>query len=697
MRMLSRMGCLVHQQLVTPTKRFPHRLLKVCLNPEEEAPKVLATRECIYDQFTHDFLAAYPAEQLSSPDAVHTLQTICHCQPTDTVQIEESHGRVSRLLKSQSVQTHNLSLPFLNAQQVCFKHRARESNITTALAARADPARATPQLPQQPSASGKRQVAKRKKGGGGTWRALISHLTKGQKGKADFSALAQKYKELKQQPTEEFASIVSQGEAATKYHKLTGGSGFGPPTRQARRRRIAALPSLPGPSGTLLPATYSLLPSSSQSASTSPWSLPISVQLTEVRRQVKATKQPQKTKELEDLGVLKRFAEEAQPSLMEELLNSFQGSLPMVQGLHIAPNTSFLACDVVFNPGREGEKVASWAWKHAQTCNLRSTLSNDWDRQQQSKQHDAQAALPEDLPVPTLCSQHGLCLCTGIGRQVFALRNAFLKAQKACLQRADVTRKGLLMDGFVVAQLIKGPSVETKPKSSWGSRIGQVPGHGLEAGAMQTREQFQTDVVWVHIGLQYLKPYRPTFQVLEVHQELPAQRTQLQQTGFFCTDTELFYHIPLDHQWSVHFHTMVSTVAPLGSLEPRFCVVERLTPEPVPLATSRKRGPRGPRRGSARAVRAKQPQDWLNMLLRALRQLKAQSRLAQPLPRPLLRKPAATQSQTKPRLTSMKRLQATMTSCAGLMSKCSHWSTVQGEQEEVAWSSSSKTRKRWKP
>ena len=269
MRMLCRVGCLIHQQLVVPTKKFPHRLLKVALDPEKEAARVLSL-----DTFSQDFLKLYPGQKLSSPESRHTLMALCQSQPTDTVQLEQSLGRVSRLLKSQSVQTHNLSLAFLNAEQMCFKHRRRATGTHSLLDEASSAARMQAKEKQGQPSSQKEHSSRAKRGGGGSWRALVNQYPKGRSGKPDFQALAQQYKQLLAEPTEEFAAITSQGEAATQHHRETGAPGFGATSRQVRRKRIAALPGVPGPSGSILPAATSLLPTSAEGNVAHCWTTP---------------------------------------------------------------------------------------------------------------------------------------------------------------------------------------------------------------------------------------------------------------------------------------------------------------------------------------------------------------------------------------------------------------------------------------
>ena len=57
----------------------------------------LATKSCVLDGFAAGFLELYPQEAEQGLEAQTVLQTLSMCVDTDTVRIEEGHGRVHRL------------------------------------------------------------------------------------------------------------------------------------------------------------------------------------------------------------------------------------------------------------------------------------------------------------------------------------------------------------------------------------------------------------------------------------------------------------------------------------------------------------------------------------------------------------------------------------------------------------------------
>lgn len=102
--------------------------------------------------------------------------------------------------------------------------------------------------------------------------------------------------------------------------------------------------------------------------------------------------------------------------------------------------------------------------------------------------------MPDALPKETDCMRAGQCVCTGAGRQLAAFRNRFLQAMKTMFRPGTDMRK-LLLSGFVVAHI-----------------VGRPGGEGAGDGAA---EPDQGTHLWLHVGLMYLSPYRPTFMRVE--------------------------------------------------------------------------------------------------------------------------------------------------------------------------------------
>ena len=104
-----------------------------------------------------------------------------------------------------------------------------------------------------------------------------------------------------------------------------------------------------------------------------------------------------------------------------------------------------------------------------------------------------------------------------------SFRQAFLAALKAVFPRERPTDRALLLDGCVVVAL-EGKE-QRAAESAWDAICQGV----LEEEG--NKRQLEDGIVWCHVGLHYLRPYRPTPQVLEEVETLPNGRVVLTQTG----------------------------------------------------------------------------------------------------------------------------------------------------------------------
>ena len=114
-RMIARMGALVHEQLVLPTRRHPLEMLKQLNRGPVEGGQVAHTKMCLLDDWSSKMLDSFPGKKLWSEEAQALVNLLLTSTATETVAIEWGHGRVSRMLGNQGGQTHSPSMDFLNA------------------------------------------------------------------------------------------------------------------------------------------------------------------------------------------------------------------------------------------------------------------------------------------------------------------------------------------------------------------------------------------------------------------------------------------------------------------------------------------------------------------------------------------------------------------------------------------------------
>ena len=163
----------------------------------------------------------------------------CHTPP-DTVRVEQGHGRVNRLLRAQSVQTQTPSLGFTNAQLLCRQVQARLSPSVQEALEPSDTDTHPPLAAASQAEVGAEVSVKKRKGGGGMWRAFVSQRVRGQAGKVDFKALSEEHRHLKSTAAGELEEVSKLGQAGTARHRESGQAAFGPRSREVTRKRATA-------------------------------------------------------------------------------------------------------------------------------------------------------------------------------------------------------------------------------------------------------------------------------------------------------------------------------------------------------------------------------------------------------------------------------------------------------------------------
>ena len=590
-RMLSRLGAMVQELLIAPTDKFPLKFLQLFWSGRDGQEKLRDLKACCQDSFSSFFLSSFPGEQIFSDDADVTFASIVQQAATDTIGIEWGHGRVSRLLKASSSQTHTPSLPFLNGQFLAMKHKHRRQSTTSARAA--EQTAVAPLKGQEDDQEDKVKVGKHSRGGGGAWRAFVSHRTKGQRGKADTSSLAVEYRKAKEDQSAEYIRSLEVGAAATKKHREVGGPSFGEATRAIRRRRLTESMASQRLAG-------AAAPSSSTSVQLNPpenFLQALTGDFDQQLRQIRSgVRQESKLKRLvfsKTLEELQGFLDKNEAMVREKILSALPGAVPWASSLHLLPQVGMEVLEVAFDSVDKALAIASWASANSRSSNLKSTLEQHWLQTNDMVRHSKQEELPPSGKGASKCQVYGHCFCDAEHKLVWRLRNRFLQSLKAAFAPANVDQKKALLEGYIVV-LLEGQAPDTSALAP----------STLEAAAdllgAETAEKkwYEQERVWLHIALMYLKPYRPTFQLLQQVQVEADGKVQLKQTGKFLTEFDLWFSLSLEQAWTVRYCRMLSTQAPVMELAPACCIVKLLSSDnealwPLPARARRPRRARG--------------------------------------------------------------------------------------------------------
>ena len=566
-RMSSRAGCLVEELLMRPARSSTHRLLRLVSHPHaQEAQAILETRQCCQDDLVKKHLQLYPDEQLLSQDSLAALTTLALLAATETVGVEWGHGRVHRLVKKSSVQTHTPTTAFVGAQWLCQRavHRGKQTlsppEASKPVAQAAPSASALPVLEERP--------AKKRRGGGGAFRAFVSQATRGQKGSPDLGDIAQQYQTAKAQASPAYLEAQRVGAAATERHRSTTATSFGPKTRAARKaallqflRKRALAPHLPIDMG------MQIEPSSPEGEMAS-WRIALSGEMTQVRREVIATSRAKRQQVKDRAQRLASRSQEQQPLLRNLIYQVFPDLLSLGSHLQWAPmNRGLQPVHVVFDIKDRSQAIASWALGNSRWSNLNQQLQTWWQRQHSAIMEEGpEAPVPKDLTSD--CCRLGFCVTSEFGMEANDFRLSLLKHLKQQFPRRDVEQHHLLLDNHIVLELIES-TVTVDPDDPWADVADEL----LREAQPEQHSGLLSSPVLLHVGLLYLKPYRPSFQRLVKGQDMPGGRMECLQTGEFFSDIGLAYQLNLKSKWSVRLHQVVSSRAPLAKLNPRRCVL----------------------------------------------------------------------------------------------------------------------------
>lgn len=127
-KVLSRMGCCVHELLRHPHEQLPYQLFLLLWEPDL-AESLLAKPACLWDAWSSKMRSEHPS--LIGEDFMAKLGLIALMHWKDISRIEAKHASVRRLLFLASTHTHALSLEELSGQW-CFlqvRRRTRRSTI----------------------------------------------------------------------------------------------------------------------------------------------------------------------------------------------------------------------------------------------------------------------------------------------------------------------------------------------------------------------------------------------------------------------------------------------------------------------------------------------------------------------------------------------------------------------------------------
>lgn len=550
-RLLSRMGCAVHELLYRVHDRFPYRLF-LLLEDATLAEVFAEAKECELDSFTSAFLRRFPGEDgLKTDEARACLQAIARNLKLDIGEIESKHASLRRLLKGVPL-AKRMSAQVLSATWACSRFSKRQCKCNGQGVNR-----------ELKKAKGKIKAGKQKRRvhGRTAFQAFVAEASAGTK--ADFKALYRRFQDLPDDERKRFskAAAVSRTCArSTSERKVKPfGMSLQAAARCARLRRKSALwqqhRSAMSEAVRVKTICSQILASGADAQSA----------VRQATSEARFDQMQIRQRDEACAQTLKEFRK-THTTAESEAAASLVSAMPsLAAGLVRSPMASGHAFDFAPDSAAWAQQVLSFASKKPR-ANVSAALLMDWERRTRTISQAGLEPLPAETKeekIANQCRVAGVCVCNERGKM---LKNFCARLLSQCLKvRCGPGTEGRqsLMDGrlFLALQPMPAPEKGVLAPSL-------APGSCLS--------HLQDIELWLHIGMMYLSPYKPTFQkmVLATSSEHHPPSAHLVGTGEFVSLHPAFEDVRLDCLWWAHLCVLVETVRPVGKVRPKDAYVK---------------------------------------------------------------------------------------------------------------------------
>lgn len=542
-------GAMCEQLLAAPHRRYPFKVFGLgCVEGADLETALVNERPCVLDSWSLSFRTHF-AGRLNGADAAAELDAVARLVHTDTAQIEARHSGIRRRVLKSSLQTHLQRVQHASSDFVC----ARLASQGDAPKAQDEQAEEADQ--ERLQLQGHRGQ-KRKRGGGGPWRAWCHLAASGQRRRPDWSELSLQYHALS---AETRAELEEVGALATVAHRH-GHAGFGPTTRQAQRSRVkrlraeqkdramaearSELEQLCNDGQDVGQALAPHMPDNNMDmvvAYMPSWDEFVSSTRAEAAR----------------MDLRRRCMD----AVLSEALSSWRAAIPDDCGRHLC--TALPAGPMSLEPApQSGSFDRCWTWRFPGCLQIVSNalavrgetragkaLSNALAEDSNNHQHlicaKDVAPIVEKRRPSSICVDAGFCLCDASGRVVHFFGSRLLGTLKAACP-PDSGNRALLVGCCIGLMLIGVPVPEAGSASS-------------EVGVHTTSEA----IAFVHVSLQYLSPFRPTFQRMSV-ERISEQSVQCRARPEWVTFWDFMREFDTQRQWTMRILSLSDTFEPVA-------------------------------------------------------------------------------------------------------------------------------------
>ena len=525
-----RSAAVVYELIVRSLIAYPQRLFKVLDDPSFSETIMADYRKgCMLDGFSRSFVEMYSsAGELQSEPAQLILRCARKCLDTNTFSTERLHSANLRHQQAR-IQTHGIELPDLAAVHTCLAGPAwMRSFEQTCESEGAAGERHHPQpsmrlrrhtlVRKRPAARRRKgnKTGKRRPGAGGPWRAFIHDKKLKGQFRGFTAELGAEYKQLSPQKRAHLADLGLRGTLA---HRLGVRAFPKPPPQPSEQSSHSALPAAGNGSGGSVPAAA---PATRAPAS------PIAG----VKQTVKDFKQ-QLSSQPDDLRL--RDLDALTNECAALLLHHHNNSMPLCQPYCPPSDAATYMC------------APAWATSvHDIGCQINAATVVDRMVQSGQKfslldgavswQRKHLGAFTRPFPEPqapqaSSCFKAGVCHC---GRDLVWRR-------RFQMQAAAVVKRLFIAGSKARERLTSGRSILW-----WAAASGDF-------------DQY------THVSLQYLKPWRPTFTLLQRVAQDEFRIRGRDGAVFLQSFLEFTFDLTMDVAWSVQELAITDTVRPCAN------------------------------------------------------------------------------------------------------------------------------------
>jgi len=549
-KILSRMGCAVEENLREPHSRFPVKLF-LLLSDDSFAEEFVGAKACELDPFSQHFIRVFAGEGLSSPDALAVLRATALVWKLDISGVEARHAAIRRLLDASGQQTHKMASRTVSAMWACAQLAARQSGSHGLGIKKVQlKSRARLGMPK-----------KARRGGRSAWQAFVSETSKGQH--ADFRSLHAAFRALPPEQVQRLrlkAQLASKAAAGSRVRRVwpfrNRVANAIAAARQLQRRRQWSRRQAMLDDGQRLDQIISdtLATKASPEEAVAAAERAARFDATMLR----AAGQQAQT-------AIAAFRENEGRHAQRLFMDAAPGSAANHEGAFVPyPCNHLHAFDFAPDSAALAEHTLSVAKATSRTGNLGEALKVDWSRRVATIKHDGLPQLPalsKEERLASQCLHAGVCFCGAEGKALKRFGNNFLTRVLKAECHSLTPNRALLMDGKVVVAL-QSPAFEFAPlyvmkDAQPPDFITPAPGHS-----------------WFHVGLHYLKPYRPTFHELRRSSARPLVQGSVSLTASWGFSTFFKALAPLDRErpWWAQLFELWESEEPVAEFVPgEFC------------------------------------------------------------------------------------------------------------------------------